>query len=881
MPFAVIVRPAGRPSPPDVRERTRLHTRRIQTLLVSLAVSAITALAVPGAHADGGSSSLDAPLIPNNPFVDSGNTTGQGNDALLPSCLSGGADTAEDAWYKLVLPFESTVTTWTTCSSTGPASYDTRIAIFDSTLTLIVCNDDAPDCGSPDYQSRLSDIVLQPGTYYIVVDGYNGNTGPYEFNASWVTTSGGCAGGSDRLNPTVVAAIPYADTSSTVGACHNYALDCELGAAGAAPDVWYQVSLDTTVLIDVWTDCDPPAIDTRIAVVDTSLNQIYCNDDDPACASSQSKISRRFLYPGDYFIIVEGADTTGGPFAIHVDTTVVPPDSNTALLPDIIVRESDLYDHDVVTSIVPGRTHLRLSNGTANIGDGSFYIYGTGVDNGDGTENIMQRVFLEDGSFYDRTAGFFEFHPAHNHIHVQGWSTYRLMQVLPGDSVGVEVAKGEKTSFCILDLAIYDPGLPNYNPSGEFFSCSSTIQGLSVGWVDVYSKSLPDQNIDITDVPAGTYWLESEVDPGNWFLEKDDTNNLARIKVTLGGGPQINPDAYEPNDTTTAVDARPAGGPNSPNLGPCNPQRVIDSLTVHVANNQDVFKFYANHTGAPGDFVSIAFDSTEGNLDLALLDSTGAVVDSSFSAGAGTETISLNGRPEGWYYARVFSPSSDLITAYRLTVDPPSNTPPSITAGEPAVGTQYILHGLDAFSVTWSASDPEGDQTWVNVYTNTTPSLDGNEVLLPTSVFTPGEQGFHVVNSAYLGFNTYWFYFEVTDGGSTTGEWSNGNLKVLDTTTDTSTPVARNALPAPYPNPFNPSTTLTLTLARREQVSWQIYDVRGSLVATIASGELGAGVHVRQWNGVDMKGQPAASGVYFQKVVAGSFVQTSKLVLLK
>jgi len=830
---------------------------------------------------DGGSDNTNATLITSNPYLDSGNTAGKGNNALLPSCLSGGSDTAEDAWYQLDLAFDSEVTVWTTCQTVGPPSYDTRIAIFDASLALITCNDDAPNCGSPNYQSKISDTLLPAGTYYVVVDGYSGNTGPYEFNATWVVTSGACTGGSDSSNPEAVTAIPFSGAGTTADACHNYTLDCELGAGGGAPDYWYLVSLDTTVFFEVWTTCDTLDIDTRIAVVDTNLNQVYCNDDDTACASGQSSITRAFLYPGDYYVIVEGADTTSGTYEIHMDTTVVPPDSNTALLPDIVVRESDLYDHDISTAIQPGRTHLRLSNGTANAGDGKLYIYGSGVDNGDGSENILQRVYLDGGTWFDRTAGAFIFHESHNHIHVEDWSIYRLREALPGDGVGAEVAKGVKTSFCILDLAIYDNTLPNHDPSGQFFNCSSTIQGLSVGWVDIYSKNLAGQNIDITDVPDGTYWLESEVDPFDWFLESDESNNTTRIKVTLGGGPAINPDPYEPNDGTTAVDARPAGGNNSPNLGPANPQTTLTGLTLHVAGNDDLFRFYANHSGGPADFVRVAFDSTEGNLDLALLDSTGTAVDSSATTTLGTETITLDGRPEGWYYARVFSPSSDLITAYALTVDPPSNTPPQLTPGEPATGTQYIVHGADAFIVTWSAADAENDETWVTVYYNTTPVLDGNETLLPTSLHSPGAQGFHVVNSAYLGFDTYWFYFEITDGGTTTGAWSQGNLTVLDAVTGADAPAAVTRLHPAYPNPFNPATTLRLDLAERSAVSWRIYDVRGNLVKVVEEGRLNAGPHERRWDGTDQSGRPVASGIYFQKVAATGFVQTGKLVLLK
>ena len=182
-------------------------------------------------------------------------------------------------------------------------------------------------------------------------------------------------------------------------------------------------------------------------------------------------------------------------------------------LPDIIVRQSDLLDNDIRVS--GGRTLLRLSNGTANAGTGPLYLYGATPGNEDGTQDVRQRVFREDGSYFERVAGTFVYHPEHNHIHFEEWAQYRLRRVTGEDGVGDVVAAGQKTSFCILDLGVYDRSLPDYVSGGFFRTCSSTTQGLSVGWIDVYSKSLPGQNIDITDVPDGHYWLESEVDPNN------------------------------------------------------------------------------------------------------------------------------------------------------------------------------------------------------------------------------------------------------------------------------------------------------------------------------------------------------------------------------
>ncbi|MBI3872018.1 MAG: hypothetical protein HY304_02945, partial [candidate division Zixibacteria bacterium] len=188
------------------------------------------------------------------------------------------------------------------------------------------------------------------------------------------------------------------------------------------------------------------------------------------------------------------------------------------LLPDLIVREADLYSYDIVTNIIPGHIHLRFANGTPNIGLGKLYFFGVLPPINDSQQVVDQRVFRSDGTFYDRQAGIFQYHPAHNHVHFNGWCQYRLRQILPNDGIGPIVIEADKTSFCVVDLAIYDRNLPNYNPFGEFFDCGPDKQGLSVGWMDIYGRSTEGQNIDITNVNAGTYWLESQVNPDTSVL---------------------------------------------------------------------------------------------------------------------------------------------------------------------------------------------------------------------------------------------------------------------------------------------------------------------------------------------------------------------------
>ncbi len=727
---------------------------------------------------DGGNGAASATVISASGFVDNGTTQGKNNSASIPSCLSGGSDTAPDAWYIVTLTESVCLSAWTTCASSFPATYDTRIGIFNNSLALLDCNDDDPAC-NPNLQSRITDHALNPGTYYIVVDGYGGASGGYQLNVTWEPQPPPCTGGSNQANAEAIPALPFTEQGTTVGSCDDIMISCELSGPDIAADYWYKVSLDTTTLLTVETTCGAGWFDSKLAILDSGLSQLYCNDDLPGCASKQSKITNASLYPGDYYIVVDGYHSLQGAYEITVQGVPFNVSEVTTLLPDIIVKKDDLYDNEIGTDIIPGHRHLKVSVTTPNIGIGKLYLYGVLPGNPDGTQDVRQRVYRSDGSFFDRLAGKFVYHPTHDHIHVQGWTQFHLRQVLPDSGVGIIVASGEKTSFCVLDLSVYDSGLPNFNPSGQFHNCSSTIQGLSVGWADTYSKDLDGQNIDITNVADGVYWLEARVDPDTSILELRDNNNASRVLVVIGNPNPANADAYEPNDNFDEVDARAIGAINSPNLGPVNPSRVIDSLSVHQTGNDDYFKFYCNSTGTSADFVRIDLTNSDGNLDLTLYNSSRAQVGSSQTAN-NFESISLNGRPEGWYYVRISGNSGDINPLYKLTINPPANGGPSIIVIDPPLGDSMMIHGVHTYKVSWTFDDPESDECWVSVFYNATPTLDGSQRLLPTSLNLPAAQEFYVINSAYLPEDTsLYIYCQITDGGTTTGRWSQGTITFL------------------------------------------------------------------------------------------------------
>jgi len=84
-----------------------------------------------------------------------------------------------------------------------------------------------------------------------------------------------------------------------------------------------------------------------------------------------------------------------------------------------------------------------------------------------------------------------------------------------------------------------------------------------------------------------------------------------------------------------------------------------------------------------------------------------------------------------------------------------------------------------------------------------------------------------------------------------------------------------------YPNPFNPSTTISFSLDREGFVALDVYNVRGQKVRSLVSGVYGAGVHKVVWNGVSDDGRSVGSGIYFYRMVSGEYVGVKKMVLIK
>ncbi|MCS7210102.1 MAG: S8 family serine peptidase [Chloroherpetonaceae bacterium] len=79
-----------------------------------------------------------------------------------------------------------------------------------------------------------------------------------------------------------------------------------------------------------------------------------------------------------------------------------------------------------------------------------------------------------------------------------------------------------------------------------------------------------------------------------------------------------------------------------------------------------------------------------------------------------------------------------------------------------------------------------------------------------------------------------------------------------------------------YPNPFNPSTAISYQLPTATNVVLKVYDMLGREVATLVNARQEAGRYQVTFNATNL-----ASGIYFYRLQAGSFVETKKMMLVK
>jgi hypothetical protein len=210
------------------------------------------------------------------------------------------------------------------------------------------------------------------------------------------------------------------------------------------------------------------------------------------------------------------------------------------LLPDLVVQSSFLNGW-YINSLAGGHQEIRFATAVENIGAGAFELDGTPNyivnSSGERLQVVDQKIYQDDGTYTVRQAGTFSYDEDCGDMHFDDMASAALLLRPNGTVVGGEVAQGEKNGFCLIDSAQTDPQLAGSPNVAMYKMCGAQVQGISVGWTDIYSSVLDGQSIDITGIPNGDYWLQVTVDPKNHIQEANESDNMTRIPITITSQP--------------------------------------------------------------------------------------------------------------------------------------------------------------------------------------------------------------------------------------------------------------------------------------------------------------------------------------------------------
>jgi hypothetical protein len=220
----------------------------------------------------------------------------------------------------------------------------------------------------------------------------------------------------------------------------------------------------------------------------------------------------------------------GGASVPHPTLPECDPDDPSLLLPDLIPDPP----RNVRSVRRTGVRLVEFTTAIGNIGDGPLLMESLLLETDDGpVTQGFQLIRKLDGSECARATGQFEFHGSHNHWHFDNFVGYELR--IGDPDTGELAIDGQKASFCLLDIERVRGFKPNDYPRQlETRTCNNQegLQGISVGWKDIYGRALPDQNIKLDQpgkppVPPGGYFLVNRVDPDGLLWETDVSNNAS------------------------------------------------------------------------------------------------------------------------------------------------------------------------------------------------------------------------------------------------------------------------------------------------------------------------------------------------------------------
>jgi len=391
---------------------------------------------------------------------------------------------------------------------------------------------------------------------------------------------------------------------------------------------------------------------------------------------------------------------------------------------------------------------------------------------------------------------------------------------------------------------------------GAWNSIAMTADG------DTYSASIPagsDGDNIWFFVQAFDYW-DSESAVHSSFVPSDTSRGLYGY-VVKSAGLELADIQYTPYDdglsrfagyevTVTGV--------------------VVDSYSVATAYGYTEGAAYYLQSGDAAAWNSLAIHIPTANMSVGSEVQTGDEI-------TVTGTVTETSTSSKWVGATRITNASytevstdNVVTAYVMDAA-------DLNADEEMYESQLIKIETPTFvqanSYDWTFEDADGDEFLVD-----------NDLIAYTSDqavkdwFSGLEDGTTDTEPDYL--IGVWVYSYGTFKLEVRGAFDVAGLVPEDGLAEGALPLTYKLNPV-YPNPFNPSTTISFQVPELVPVKAVVYNMLGQKVKTLIDRPMQAGNHHVVWNGVSEKGMTVASGVYFLNFEAGDFHKMQKMVLIK
>jgi hypothetical protein len=288
--------------------------------------------------------------------------------------------------------------------------------------------------------------------------------------------------------------------------------------------------------------------------------------------------------------------------------------------------------------------------------------------------------------------------------------------------------------------------------------------------------------------------------------------------------------------------------------------------------NPGVFKFWAA-TYSSATVLNLAVEISENGTDWEELASFNAADGDAGSITSSWQQKEVEVNREGAYYLRWRQHGETIAGAAYI-----DDVELSI------MGTSNLLEesfeGWEAFqelTFTWHADLPEGDFSEPLLSIPSDNNGTANTLTLSYGAIDAALEGLGIENGASV--NVIWTVtaeFIEDEVRFATSPFALTITRNLDVSTERVEMPLVFSLSQNYPNPFNPTTNIKFTLPETIDVRLEVYNIAGQRVSTLVNTQMNAGEHV-----VAFDGRALASGVYIYRIIAGDFVQSNKMTLIK